>query len=156
MKLNWNGVVAVGLGSLLAATSAGCRGGDAGATRDFDPTTPEAKHIMQAGLVVGAYKTAHKGNAPISADDLKTWVQGLPNAELDKLKLEGSFDEVFTSPRDKEMYQIAPTPKGKRAMGPPRIVLYEKSGVRGKHMVTSGMGTVQVMDQKTIDNILAQ
>jgi hypothetical protein len=154
MKLNRQGVVALGMG-ILTMTLAGCRGGGAAATKQFDPSSAEGKHIIQAAGVISHYKTAHKGKAPISADDVKTWVQGLPKAESEKLKFEGSIDDLMTSPRDKEPYQIAPAPTGRHAMGPPRIVVYEKSGVRGKHMVASGMGTVSELDQQTIDNILA-
>jgi hypothetical protein len=154
MKLNRHGVVALGLG-FLTLTLAGCGGGGASATKEFDPSSPHGRHIIQMAGLIGAYKTAHKGKPPGVADELKNWIQGLPPAEKDKIKFEGSIDEAVVSPRDKEPYQIAPAPTGRHAMGPPRIVVYEKSGVRGKHMVASGMGTVSELDQKTIDSILS-
>jgi hypothetical protein len=108
---------------------------------------------MQMASLVGAYKSAHKGQVPSSTEALKTWAQGLPKGELEKMNIT-NLDDVLVSPRDKEPYQIAPAPKGMRAMGPPRIVAYEKTGVRGKHKVASGMGTVDELDTATLNSLL--
>jgi hypothetical protein len=35
-------------------------------------------------------------------------------------------------------------------MGPQRVVIYEKTGVKGKRMVANGMGYSQEMDDKTL------
>jgi hypothetical protein len=141
---------AVLMSAVVLVPLAGCSGGGGG--EDTNPSSPESQHIMQAAGLVGAYKSAHKGQAPANTEALKTWAQGVPK-ELEKMNIT-NLDDVLVSPRDKEPYQIAPAPKGMRAMGPPRIVVYEKTGVRGKHKVASGMGTVDELDTKTLNSLL--
>jgi len=41
-------------------------------------------------------------------------------------------------------------------MGPPRVVVYEKTGVRGKHKVASGMGTVEELETATLNAMLGK
>ena len=127
----------------------GCSKGGGGE----DPGSPQSQHIMQAAGLVGAYKDAHKGQVPSSPEALKTWAQKLPKADLEKRNIT-DLDDALVSPRDKEPYQIAPAPKGMRAMGPPRVVVYEKTGVRGKHKVASGMGTVEELDTAVLNSML--
>jgi hypothetical protein len=127
----------------------GCGGGGSDEGSELNPTN---QHILQIASVVGAYKSANNGKSPASIDALKSWAQKQP---ADKLPgVTDPLDNVFISPRDKEPYQLAPPPKGMRAMGPPRIVVYEKTGVRGKHMIASGMGNVQILDDKTLNSLL--
>jgi hypothetical protein len=139
--------------AVALAPLAGCSKDSGG--EESNPGSPENQHIMQIANLVGAYKSAHKGQVPSSTEALKTWVQGLPKAELEKKKIT-NLDDMLVSPRDNEPYQIAPAPKGMRAMGPPRVVVYEKTGVRGKHKVASGMGTVDELDTKTLDSLLGR
>ncbi len=136
--------------AVLLAPLAGCSKG--GGEEENNPGSPENQHIMQMASLVRAYKSTHKGQVPASSEALKTWAQGVPK-ELEKMKIT-NLDDVLVSPRDQEPYQIAPAPTGRRAMGPPRIVVYEKTGVRGKHKVASGMGSVEELDTKTLNSQL--
>ena len=79
---------------------AGC---SKGGGEDTDPSSPVGQHIMQAAGLVGAYKSAHKGQVPSSTEALKTWAESLPKGELEKLKIT-NLDDVLVSPRDKEPY----------------------------------------------------
>jgi hypothetical protein len=135
--------------ALLFLSLSGCgkRSGDQGS--EFNP---QDQHIMQMAGLVGAYKSANNGKSPGSPDALKSWALKQPKDKLPSVK--DSLDDVFISPRDKEPYQLAPPPTGMHAMGPPRIVVYEKTGVKGKHLIASGMGNVQELDDKALNSIL--
>jgi hypothetical protein len=144
---------AVLMSAVVLVPLAGCSGGGGG--EENNPGSPQNQHIMLAAGLVGAYQTAHKGQVPPSAEALKTWAQGLPKGELEKMKI-SNLDDVLVSPRDKEPYQIAPPPKGRRAMGPPQIVVYEKTGVRGMHKVAGGMGTVRELETAALNSLLGK
>ncbi len=146
---SYRGLLVLGLaaGLFLGLSGCGSRSGDQGSE-----LTPQDQHIMQMAGLVGAYKAANNGKSPASPDVLKSWAQKQPKDKLTSVK--DALDDVFISPRDNEPYQLAPPPQGMRAMGPPRIVVYEKTGKRGKHIIASGMGNVQELDDKALNALL--
>ena len=140
-------VLSLAAGLFLGLSGCGQRSGDQGSELN-----PQDQHILQMASLVGAYKAANNGKSPASPDVLKSWAQKQPKDKLTAVK--DSLDDVFISPRDNEPYQLAPPPQGMRAMGPPRILVYEKTGKGGKHLIASGMGNVQLMDDKTLNGLL--
>jgi hypothetical protein len=101
-----------------------------------------------------AYATANKGKQPSNTEELKAWAKNLTAQELAKMGID-NLDGVLVSPRDKEEYQIAPPPQG-RQMGPPRVVVYEKTGVNGKRIVAGGTGEVYEMDEEKFNQAVAR
>jgi hypothetical protein len=138
---------AVACALALAGFIVGCSGGGGGGGAN-----PTEQHINQMRQLYDAYKGA-TGKPPASPKILKEWAQKQPQDKL-ALWIKDPLDSVFISPRDGEPYGIAPPPKGMRAMGPPRVVIYEKTGVNGRRLVASGMATVDEMDEALFKELI--
>jgi hypothetical protein len=128
---------------VLIGVAVGC-----GKQKPVAPPEEGRKQILQALTVWNEYKKSN-GNKPAkSMDELKTWAK--KNVPEERLKEMGfkDVDELFTSPRDGQTYELHP-PKPASPGAPPSMagvmqtVLSEKVGVNGKKYRASGMGSVE-------------
>ena len=104
----------------------------------------------------GMYISQHKGQAPKTIDDLRTFVEKNTNAEqLEHLKV-ANASELFVSKRDGKpftmvSYKKLPAPAGGE---PPPVVLYETQGQNGQRAVAFlGSGT-RTIDEKELEKML--
>ncbi len=132
----------------LAFLMTGCGGSGGG------KNAPPNQHIMKFWSLKTEYAAANKGKQPSNTEELKAWAKNLTAQELAKMGID-NLDGVLVSPRDKEEYQIAPPPQG-RQFGPPRVVVYEKTGVNGKRIVAGGTGEVYEMDEEKFNQALGR
>jgi hypothetical protein len=136
--------LAVLAGFIIGCSNAYDRGGAGAIMKE------EGNHIRQMNSLYNLYRVANN-KPPPSPDALKEWAKKqAPDKLKDSVEDPAALDDVFVSPRDHEPYGIAPPPKGRYTMGPQRVVIYERTGVKGKHMVANGMGYSQEMDEKTL------
>jgi len=136
----------VGL-ALLGCFLLGCGGyGGRGGEGEIMPS--DGSHILQMNALYGNYRLANN-KPPPSPEALKEWAKKQPQDKVAKW-INDPLDSVFISPRDHEPYCIAPAPKTQHYMGPQRVVIYEKTGVKGKRMVANGMGYSQEMDETAL------
>ncbi len=134
------------LGSaVLASFVIGCGGyGGRGGEGEIMPS--DGEHILQMNNLYNNFMAANR-KPPASPDALKEWAKKQPQDKVAKW-IDDPLDSVFISPRDHEPYGIAP-PSKTQQYGPQRVVIYEKTGVKGKRMVANGMGYSQEMDEKS-------
>ncbi len=99
--------------------------------------TAEKAHILKLAGLYGLYKTSHGGKAPRTTEEFTKWARSLPKDRLKNLGIE-DLDEALVSPRDHEPYQV--TAGKPNRMGISGVVIYEKTGVRGRHQVLGTMG----------------
>jgi hypothetical protein len=107
---------------------------------------PDEKHITRIASLYTDFKSTHKGRPPRDTEELKNWVKGLKKEQLAARNIT-DLDTVFVSPRDNQPYVIAKPPPPPKRMGPGggppamgAVIVYEKTGVNGKHMAANGMG----------------
>jgi hypothetical protein len=112
------------------------------------PLAPAQSHMMKVIPVLSAYRVAH-GKAPHNTEEFANWVKKMKPDELQKLGVD-SAEDALTSPRDHEPYQVAPPRTG--FPGPQPVLIYEKVGVNGKHMIVSGMGTSGEVTEEALHN----
>jgi hypothetical protein len=111
------------------------------------PLPQEDQHILKALKLYQEYMNAHNRKPPESMEKLKTWAQTLKPEQLEKLKID-NLETAFVSPRDGQPYGLAP-PGPKERMGMSPVTLYEKVGVKGKH-ITASMGSFREIDEKVL------
>lgn len=124
-------------GGLLLAIglAVGCGGENVG-----KPPPEGETHIRKMAGLWSAYRYNHGGKAPKSTEELTKWARSLSPAKLKDIGVD-NLDDVLTSPRDHEPYQVLPKPPMNR-MGIASVVVYEKTGVNGKHLTAGTRGNV--------------
>jgi len=132
------------LGLLLAcALVVGCTGGSKqGHAAKEQPA--ENNHILKVVSLWQDYKTAI-GHAPANADELKTWAKQQDQAKLTTHGID-DLDKAFVSPRDNQPYGLVQT--GTQMGGMTKVLVYEKTGVNGKRLTASSMGTAAEVDDQ--------
>ena len=131
-------------GLAVAICLVGC-GGSSHGPREMPA---DKVHILKFGTIWQAYRQ-EKG-IPTSIDQMKTWAKALKKERLDQMGIQ-DVDKAFISPRDNEPYQLAPPQKNNPAakMGIVPLVGYEKTGVGGKRLMVTGMGSAtEVTDEE--------
>jgi hypothetical protein len=122
-------VLALALGALV-----GC---NRGPTKTDLP--PEEKHILKLAALYSDFR-GKNGRLPKTIDELKAFARKMSPEDLRQRGID-DLDKAFTSPRDNQPYKLVPPQRPKRGGPPfPMVILYEATGVDGKHMVASGMG----------------
>jgi hypothetical protein len=97
-------------------------------------------HILKVAVLAQKFRGKNQ-RYPESTDELKKWAQTLKPEELQKMGID-NLEQALTSPRDKQPYQInKPGNDPQAKMGMVSILVYEKEGVKGKHMTASSMGS---------------
>jgi hypothetical protein len=138
-----NGRLAVGYLLLLAFLL-----GLAGCGETPVPVDDQAgmRNLMFLARFYGRYQAMSRGAVPPSEEALKKFMQGPIAAEVQASGVT-NVDDVFISPRDKQPYVITykKPPRNPGINGDP-IFAYEATGVDGKRLVSTMVGTVQEMD----------
>jgi hypothetical protein len=107
---------------------------------------------MKVMTLYTSYKQAHHGKPPLNTEQFTNWVRSLKPDELAKMNIP-NLDEILISPRDHEPYQVTPgKPSGPMHIAP--VVIYEKTGVNGKHFVVGTMGNSGEISDETLKNSL--
>jgi hypothetical protein len=130
---------------VLAGAAVGC-----GKERDL--TVDEGRtHILNAMSVWHEYRKANNNKAPKSMDEFKSWAK--KNVKPETLQRMGykDVDELLTSPRDGQPYELIPPHPAPPGMpsgmaGVAQSVMAEKVGVNGKRFSVTGMGNVMEQD----------
>jgi hypothetical protein len=107
-------------------------GAGCGARLPYYP--PEIHHIKKAWSLCGAYKANHDGKVPQDIEAVKKWA----------IQEGKAAEEDFSSPRDKQPYQVHCTP-------PPMgfILVHEQTGENGKRLVVNqGGSAVEVNEEE--------
>jgi len=110
----------------------------------------DRRHILRMAGIYRQYLTAHNNTPPANTAALKEWALGQGN---EKLKFEGSLEDALKSPRDGEPYYFVPPTKGPKR-GPQTFLVYEKTGVKGKHLYAGEMANVGEMSDKELEESL--
>lgn len=95
---------------------------------------PEKEPIAGILSVWVDYHQHHKKHPSLS--DLKSHIKSMKPEQLSRMEISNP-DAVFTSPRDNQPYVVV-TPKS--PMG--GVVIYEKTGVGGKHQTATSTGSI--------------
>jgi len=111
---------------------AGCGGSDA-------LKSPTAARLKGLATMYLDFIVAKGGKAPTSEAELKKHMQTVDRIQLNMAGIEfAKIDEAFVSLRDKEPFVVVYGVNAGRLgskTGP--IIAYEKTGVRGKHLVAN-------------------
>ncbi len=116
---------------------------------------PEESTVKGLAVCYGRYLSSHQGKPPPSEKEFKQFIaKTIPQEML--VSFGGSLDNLdgfFTSNRDKEPYQVR---YGVRL--PPgmieAVVVWEKTGIGGKHMVGYATGKVAEVDQAKLKELV--
>jgi len=117
---------------------AGCR----------QPTTqqPEGfKHFKAIAVAYGKFQGSHGGSTPKNLDEFKAFVEKSQAGMLTRFGLENA-GELFVSPRDREPLVFDFSNSGNSVTN--QIVAYEQTGVGGKRVVVSTLGSVELLDEE--------
>ncbi len=131
--------------------------GTSGCSHSDKPMSESEKNLKALAVFYGQYVGQHRGQGPPNEAEFKKYVQSLPAAQLEVFKLDqGSLDQVFISPRDKEPYGVAYKTKsstpGSSGGG---MVIWEQKGVNGKHFVADSLGKIEEIDEATFNQRLS-
>jgi hypothetical protein len=126
----------------------GC-GGKGGELSDAE------KNLQALAVLWGRYISAHRGQSPPSEAEFKKFIRSTGQADLKGLGFDpNDLDRLFTSPRDNQPYGLAykvpgtvPGPDGSMPM-----VIWEKTGVKGKRMVANSLGKIEEIDEAEFAN----
>jgi hypothetical protein len=100
---------------------------------------PEEKHILKLAALYSDFR-GKNGRQPKTIDELKAFAKKVSREDLQQRGLD-DVEQAFISPRDNQPDKLVPPQPPKRGGPPmPLVILYEKTGVDGKHMVASGRG----------------
>jgi hypothetical protein len=130
--------------ALAVMVAAGCRGAKTQPIQEA-----QHRHILQMASIYRAYLAAHDQKPPSSTQALKEWAlkQG-----KEKLQIADSVEDALKSPRDGEPYGFIPPPRQKR--GPQPVLVYEKTGVKGNHIIAGEMGNVGDWTDKELEQVI--
>jgi hypothetical protein len=132
--------------ALLAGLAVGC-----GSSPNLQPKEGQV-HILKLSSLANQFRLNNR-RLPQDIDELKSWAHKLKPEELQKLGID-NLEDTFISPRDKQPYQInKPGNEPQAKMGMVAVLIYEKGGVKGKHMTASSMGSFAEL---TRDQLKAQ
>jgi hypothetical protein len=106
-------------------------------SKEIKPLPEEQIHIMKVAQLYGGYRQAHR-KPPANTKEFTAWAKTLKPDQLSQFGIT-DLNEALVSPRDRQPYEIAPV--SNERMGMSRVVIYEKTGVNGKHMTASSMGS---------------
>jgi len=129
-------LIVLGLFGCLGLGCGGSSSTPVGRTRGADE-----QHIQAVAMLWSKYKTDMK-KPPASADELKKFAKQMKPDQLEKMGVK-DVDSAFISPRDKQPYVINTPKNNPMGLG---TVVYEKTGVNGKHMTATNMGSVAEVD----------
>jgi len=133
--------------SFLLSLAVGC-----GSSPDPRPKEGQS-HILRVASLAQHFRTKYK-RFPEDAEELKKWAQALKTDELRRMGID-NLEEVLVSPRDKQPYQInKPGNDPQAKMGMVSVLVYEKEGVRGKHMTASSMGSYSEVPRDELKTVV--
>jgi hypothetical protein len=137
LSLGWRYAVL----AVLIGVAAGCS-----RSKPNLEVTEEKTHILRALKCWQEYRKANS-KPPKSMEELKAWAQ--KHVKPGALEQWGSknVEELFTSPRDGQLYVVHPPQSTSPGMLPGRagvaqVVLSERVGVNGKALSVTGMGNI--------------
>lgn len=118
------------------------------------PTRTAESSLQQVGVLYGKFTGQHRGQSPKNEAEFRKFITDNGEHSL-KMAAVSSVDELLTSPRDNEPFQIrygmtmgAPGKSG----GP--IVAYEKTGAGGSRFAVDTLGKVRELGQGELDEAL--
>jgi hypothetical protein len=106
----------------------------------------EEQHILQFLNLWSYFRNAHQGQPPKSIKEMETWVKSLSKEQREKIKID-NLEGAFVSPRDGQPYELGPPPP-QQMKGMARVIVYEKTGVSGKHLVAGGGSVGRMSDEE--------
>jgi len=118
------------------------------------PARTAESSLVQISVLFGRYSSRHRGRGPGSEAEFRRFIAEHGRRSLTAAAV-SSIDELLTSPRDKQPFQVR---YGLKA-GPPgtpggRIVAYETTGVNGSRLVVDPLGKVREVDQQELEELL--
>lgn len=146
---------------------------------------PGEINIRKVGRLYTSYTATQKGNVgPASLEVLKKYAESLDEKALNNLDLKKEeLASIFVSPRDNEPYAIVPRvppfiaaaavpdPKGKSlpgkgrpkgspeqtqlSSGPPKAIVYEKTGAGGTHLVVFNNGELREVGNSDLSQFVS-
>jgi hypothetical protein len=122
--------------------------------QESGPTRTAESSLKQISILFGQYTQRHRGETVKTEAEFRKFIAENGERSL-KMAAVSSVDELLTSPRDNEPFQIRYGMK----MGPPGksggpIVAYEKTGLRGSRFVVDSLGSVKEVSQSELDELL--
>jgi len=105
---------------------------------------------MKVASLYASYRQANR-KPPANTKEFAAWAKTLKADQLSKFGIT-DVNEALVSPRDGEPYEVAPV--SNERMGMSRVVIYEKTGVGGKHMTASSMGTSSEMAHEELAKLV--
>ena len=125
---------------VLSSLAAGC-GGNKPVGRE---RSDDELHIQRVAQLWSGFRAAQGGKAPANAEELKTWAKKLKPEQLAQYGIQ-DVDKALISPRDGQPYLILRAAGNRMGYG---NVVFEGSGVNGKHLAASNMGSVSELDEE--------
>jgi len=103
----------------------------------------EDQHIMKVAALWQSYKST-VGHPPASMEELKGWAKQNAKSKLSTSGID-DLDKAFISPRDNQPYGLNKT-SNQMMGGMNKVLIYEKTGVEGKRLTASTLGSVAALD----------
>jgi hypothetical protein len=134
---------------LLALSSIGCGG------PSEVPQAESEVHLKALAVLYGRFISQNMGRTPANEQQLKTFAQGVPRAELEAMKV-SNVDALFVSPRDNQPYVVKyNVPAGVPGPAGAPIIAHEQTGVDGKRYVATFLGGVDLLDEAAFQKATA-
>jgi hypothetical protein len=102
-------------------------------------------NLLQLVELKKQYATAHGGQGPKSADELRGWTEQMGPQEREAAGV-SDLASLFVSPRDSMPYMIVDAGNAKSSETGDRIAVFEQIGILGRCFVAFESGRIEEMD----------